>query len=51
MEEEAEKDWSGNTNENTLNKFANNQGFAPAGEKEGGAQQPHKRLLYCVNVN
>jgi len=24
---------------------------APAGEKERGARQPHKRLLYCVNVN
>ena len=22
-----------------------------AGQKERGARQPHKRLLYCVNVN
>jgi len=24
---------------------------APAGEKERGARQTHKRLFYCVNVN
>jgi hypothetical protein len=25
--------------------------FGQAGQKERGARQPHKRLLYCVNVN
>jgi hypothetical protein len=26
-------------------------GLGQAGQKERGARQPHKRLLYCVNVN
>jgi hypothetical protein len=37
--------------DNTLNKFVNHREFRQAGQKERGARQPHKRLLYCVNVN
>jgi len=35
----------------TLNKFFKSRGLGQAGQKEGGARQPHKRPLYCVNVN
>jgi hypothetical protein len=27
------------------------ENFGQVGQKERGARQPHKRLLYCVNVN
>src|SRR5258708_37973265 len=30
---------------------SNRREFAQAGQKERGARQPHKRPLYCVNVN
>ena len=30
---------------------SNHVEFGQAGKKERGARQPHKRLLYCVNVN
>ena len=30
---------------------SNRREFGQAGQKERGARQPHKRLLYCVNVN
>jgi len=29
----------------------NNGNLEQAGQKERGARYPHKRLLYCVNVN
>jgi hypothetical protein len=29
----------------------NHREFEQVGQKERGARQPHKRLLYCVNVN
>ena len=37
--------------DNTLNKFVKHRDFKPAGQKERGARQPHKRLLYYFNVN
>jgi hypothetical protein len=30
---------------------SNHREFGQAGQKERGARKPHKRLLYCVNVN
>jgi hypothetical protein len=30
---------------------SNHREFAKEGQKERGARQPHKRLLYCFNVN
>jgi hypothetical protein len=33
-----------------MNPF-NRREFKQAGKKGRGARQPHKRLLYCVNVN
>src|ERR1700737_3888995 len=37
--------------DNTLRKSVKSQGFREAGQKQRGARQLHKRLLYCVNVN
>jgi hypothetical protein len=35
----------------TLNTFIRSRDIRTGGQKERGARNSHKRLLYCVNVN